>query len=185
MEIVRKLSTLDKGHFLDTIGLMKDKYDEETRWCYQKPILYMNELTYEYYLKETNYNKFITKKFKMPNDFGYGTIYGIPIMIDDSIMPDVLILREEEEQMAPNITGLRLNYTYNLNVLPIRYIVNKNAVILFWADGTKTVVKRSKDDEEDAVKGFLWAYFEKNSGMSKTKTNKYLRKVEEALIEKI
>ena len=85
-----------------------------------------------------------------------------------------------------NITiSTNLGYTYHANKLPKRYIVNKNAVILFWADGSKTVVKRSKDDEEDAVKGFLWAYFEHNSGMSKTKTNKYLRKVEEASIEKI
>lgn len=89
--------------------------------------------------------------------------------------------------MAPDMfkPNIRYWYCYNSTSIPERYIVNKNAVILFWSDGSKTVVKRSKDDEQDAVKGFLWAYFEKNSGMSKTQANKYLRKVEDTLIEKI
>ena len=58
--------------------------------------------------------------------------------------------------------------------LPKRYIINDNAIILFWEDYTKTVVKRSKEDSFDPVKGFLWAYFQKHSGLSKTKANKYL-----------
>lgn len=64
--------------------------------------------------------------------------------------------------------------------LPARYIVNDDACILFWDSKgkTKTVVKRCKDDNIDPIKAFLWAYFEKTSGMSKTKANKYLQKVE-------
>ena len=62
-----------------------------------------------------------------------------------------------------------------LQNLPTRYIINDGAVILFWNDGTKTIVKRSEDDKFDPVKGFLWAYFQKHSGLSKTKANKYLR----------
>lgn len=45
--------------------------------------------------------------------------------------------------------------------LPRKYIINDNAMILFWEDGTKTVVKCNKDDEFDAQKGYLMAYFEK------------------------
>ena len=59
--------------------------------------------------------------------------------------------------------------------LPSRYIINKNATILFWEDGSKTVVKRCEDDKYDKRLGFLIGYFQKNSGLSKTKANKFLR----------
>ena len=59
--------------------------------------------------------------------------------------------------------------------LPRRYIINKNATILFWEDGSKTVVKRCEDDKYDKRLGFLIGYFQKNSGLSKTKANKFLR----------
>lgn len=57
--------------------------------------------------------------------------------------------------------------------LPERYIVNKDAAILFYGNN-KTIVKRSKGDKIDSVKAFLWAYFLRNTGMSRTKANKYL-----------
>ena len=63
--------------------------------------------------------------------------------------------------------------------LPERHIINEGATILFWGDKDKTIVKRSEEDEFDPVKGFLWAYFQKTSGMSKTKANNYLRKIQE------
>lgn len=58
--------------------------------------------------------------------------------------------------------------------LPKKYIINKGATILFWNNGDKTVVKRGKDDEYNKVLGFLWAYFQHTSGLSKTQANKYL-----------
>lgn len=63
-------------------------------------------------------------------------------------------------------------------ILPKHYIINNGATILFWDDGTKTIVKRAEDDIFDPVKSFLWAYFQKHSGLSKTKANKYLRKLD-------
>lgn len=63
--------------------------------------------------------------------------------------------------------------------LPKRYIINKNATILFWKDGTKTIVKRSKEDEYDKILGFLWAYFQKTSGLSKSKANDYLKRLKD------
>ena len=65
------------------------------------------------------------------------------------------------------------------NNLPKRYIINKGATILFWKDGTKTIVKRCKDDEYNKRLGFLTAYFQKHCGMSKNKANKYLASLEE------
>lgn len=61
--------------------------------------------------------------------------------------------------------------------LPKRYTGNENATILFWNDDTKTVVKKNQEDAYDIAKGFLWAYFLKTSGMSRTQANKYIEKV--------
>lgn len=68
----------------------------------------------------------------------------------------------------------------DINKLPKKYIINQDACILFWDNDSKTVVKRAEDDKQDPVKGFLWAYFIKKSGMSRTKANKYLREIQEA-----
>lgn len=67
-----------------------------------------------------------------------------------------------------------LEIKYNTDPIPERYIINENATVLFWKDGTKTVVKRMKGDKHNARLAFLTAYFQKHSGMSKTKSNKYL-----------
>ena len=76
------------------------------------------------------------------------------------------------------ITGLVDEDDFNKEkingILPKKYIINDNATILFWNDGTKTIVRKSKDDEYNKKLSFLWAYFQKNSGLSKTKANKYL-----------
>ena len=42
-----------------------------------------------------------------------------------------------------------------------KYIINENATILFWNDGTKTISKRHKEDKFDKEIGFLFAYFYK------------------------
>jgi len=67
-----------------------------------------------------------------------------------------------------------LKFKYTNYELPKNYIINDGATILFWKDGTKTIVKRSKDEKFDKRLGFLTAYFQKHCGMSKTKANKYL-----------
>lgn len=54
------------------------------------------------------------------------------------------------------------------------YIINENATVIFWEDGTKTVVKKTKEDKFDKRLGLLIGYFQKNCGMSKTKANKFL-----------
>lgn len=74
-------------------------------------------------------------------------------------------------------TPITLSTEWWLPKMPKRYIVNKDAAILFWDDDTKTVVKRAKDDELDVEKAFLWAYFQKCSGLSRTKANKYLKEL--------
>ena len=44
--------------------------------------------------------------------------------------------------------------------LPERYIINNSACILFWKDGTKTVVKRCADDEFNPRLAFLTAFWQ-------------------------
>lgn len=58
--------------------------------------------------------------------------------------------------------------------LPERYIINKNATILFWKNGKKTIVKRCESDEFNPRLAFLTAFFQHYCGMSKNKANKYL-----------
>lgn len=71
--------------------------------------------------------------------------------------------------------GIDFSSGINNNVnLPERYIINKNATILFWKDKTKTIVKRCKNDEFNPRLAFLTAFFQKYCGMSKNKANKYL-----------
>lgn len=136
------------------------------------------------------------------------TVFGIDINIDDKYMDGVISVRDllHDAQAIGSIPmakckdiTIRQDRAFGFEVddiepwgwtvrggkvpnesLPARYIVNDDACILFWDSKgkTKTVVKRCKDDNIDPIKAFLWAYFEKTSGMSKTKANKYLQKVE-------
>lgn len=120
------------------------------------------------------------------------TILGLPIIRDPRVRPYHLLIKEEDNMnidgnsITLNIGGLSYGKTAKtLNKLPKRYILNQDACILFWHDDSKTVVKRSKDDKQDPVKGFLWAYFQKHSGMSRTKANDYLREIEATYKEAI
>lgn len=62
--------------------------------------------------------------------------------------------------------------------LPERYIINKDATILFWENGKKTIVKRCEEDEFNPRLAFLTAFFQHYCGMSKNKANKYLASLE-------
>lgn len=130
--------------------------------------------------KEVSENDMIIKR--NPN-----TIFGMRIQIDTTLEKDVIKLVKEDELMVRNpyienwYVKEDIKQTKNLFDVahsklekPKKYIINKGATILFWEDGTKTIVKRGENDEYDKVKGFLWAYFQKHSGLSRTKANKYL-----------
>ena len=55
-------------------------------------------------------------------------------------------------------------------------IFNKPATIVFWNDGTKTIVKTSPNDKFDKEKGILWAYFLKHESGTKTHLQKEIAK---------
>ena len=60
-----------------------------------------------------------------------------------------------------------------------KVIFNEPATIVIWEDGTRTVVKTCEGDTFDKTTGFLQAYFQKLSGMSKTQSSKFLRELVE------
>lgn len=57
-----------------------------------------------------------------------------------------------------------------------RVIFNAPATIVFWTDGTKTVVKCHDDDKYDKEKGLAMAYMKKFYDDSSSKLNKVLRR---------
>lgn len=61
---------------------------------------------------------------------------------------------------------------YRINLFPTKIIYNPPATIVFWTDGTKTVVKCSMDDEYNEYYGFLCALGKKMFG-----TNSRLKKL--------
>lgn len=64
------------------------------------------------------------------------------------------------------------------NELPKKAYFNKKkkTTVLLWEDNSKTIVK-THDEKYDRRTGFLIAYFQKNCGLSKNKSNKYLEKI--------
>lgn len=109
-------------------------------------------------------------------------ILGRTIICDDPFRPWV---ETEEEKLRRKILYLetKVQELERKEVkLPKRYIINKDATILMWQDGTKTIVRRCADDEFNPRLAFLTAFFQHHCGMSKNKANKYLAnlQVEEA-----
>ena len=54
--------------------------------------------------------------------------------------------------------------THRERSLVQRVVYNDPATIIFWKDGTKTVVKKQEGDVYDAEKGFMAAYLKKMLG---------------------
>lgn len=78
-------------------------------------------------------------------------------------------LKEVLGYYNPTITNIRLTPEHLIStikkevkvLLPKKYIINKNACILFWENGEKTIVKRCEEDEFNPRLAFLTAFFQK------------------------
>lgn len=68
-------------------------------------------------------------------------------------------------------------------ILPKDYYIDQNVTSIRWKDGTRTVVKRLPEDQFNPRLGFLTAFFQKYSGLSKNKANKYLADLEVRILE--
>lgn len=87
------------------------------------------------------------------------------------------VSKEKEEKIGYIIINYKdlKNETIKLFKEIKRIIVNGEATIVFWNDGDKTIVKRGKDQKENKELAILYAYFQKHSGLSKTKANKTIQ----------
>ena len=109
---------------------------------------------------------------------GINMIDNIRVLLDKNLK-GLEIRIETTCGYPPTWTWKFADYEVCENKLPERYIINKKATILFWKDGTKTIVKKSKDDKYDKEKAFLIAYFHKHCGTSRNQANKYLKELKE------
>lgn len=62
-------------------------------------------------------------------------------------------------------------------VKPKKVIFNNPATIVIWEDNTKTIVKCNKNDKFKKKAGYLMAYFQKTSGMTKHQCSKFLKEL--------
>ncbi len=58
-----------------------------------------------------------------------------------------------------------------------RIVRNKETTIIFWNDDTKTIVKLGENQVDSPEMAILWAFFEKNSGLTKTQAHKTMTKL--------
>lgn len=166
-----------ENHLIENIDELKREWCRiygDTRYCK----LCMNNMTYQE-LKRVIYDNILTPQFNTYTG-EYGNVLGLDIDIDNTLEPFTFMIKEDKQMdfnniNIPNFLGGYGFTPRNKKNLPKKYIINKGATVLFWEDGTKTVVKRAKDDEYNKIVGFLWAYFQKTSGLSRTKANEYLR----------
>ncbi len=75
--------------------------------------------------------------------------------------------KEKKKESEDTMKGKRIE----------KVIISDPATIIFWGNGSKTLVKCTPGETFDPEKGFLMAFFQSYSGMTKTQTAKYLRKI--------
>jgi len=77
---------------------------------------------------------------------------------------------ETEVKMPARAVLETLKTTAVVSIDPITTVI--------WSDNTVTTVKPTEGDTFDAERGYLQAYFEKNSGLSRTQCNKFLKQLQ-------
>ena len=95
-------------------------------------------------------------------------------------MEDSYLDKNENPFSAKGIFDTVNNFalrTLNYN-LPRKVVFNdkKKATTILYGDEA-TVVKACKGDKYDREKGFLMAFFQKQTGLSKTQAKKYLKEI--------
>lgn len=74
----------------------------------------------------------------------------------------------------PFIGTFRYDIPKTISLLPDEVFFQDDKETVVLKKGNKVHVVSNHDDEYDRVYGFLLAFFQMNSGLSKTKANKYL-----------
>lgn len=101
--------------------------------------------------------------------------FGLDLAVDDVKIADCSLFRPQEI----TIKAYKIKTNASVNPFGIdRVIFNGPATIVFWTDGTKTVVKCAEGETYDKKTSILWAYAKKICGTS-SRMNKVLDKLVE------
>lgn len=180
-------------------------FNEEIQWCINKADAYAYQ-AYNTYLKKpyTLPNRYIRTEIKSIHITNYA-LHEISIevlvrdrdikswkSVDTSIYLTFMLLKEickakiEGDEVCDILiqTSDEISRNYTLNELPrIKQILYKNpATIIYWSDGSKTVVKCQREDAYDPEKGLAMAILKKmngNTGHYYKEFKKWLPKEEE------
>ena len=108
------------------------------------------------------------------------SINGIDVSFTDNLINDPLSCRIELVYKKPILHHIYANNYLNFpsnNIPEVKKVIfNDPATIVYWKDGTKTVVKCQKGDYFDPEKGFAMAFLKKCWG-NKGNFNDKLRKI--------
>ena len=133
----------------------------------------------DYSGEPSDYTSYFRREYmKKNNDALDAVTYSTPDIV--GMTAENLSRLWEESLFKENIRGI-----YDTKDLPIAelnlpdrvfYNEKKGATTLLYGDNA-TVVKTTKGDKYDREKGFLLAFFQKHSGLTKTQANKYLKDI--------
>ena len=175
---ILKLTERDYKHIREFLIPIIDSYENT-----EDLTIIMNNNTkdkIEYILEAPIFNYLFGVKVEIVNIKNDVVLLNYNDSVNKYVKKDIINTR----YLMNSLYGWYGGFTKENPTLPDRYIVNKNAAILFYGNN-KTIVKRAKGDKIDPVKAFLWAYFLRNTGMTRTKANKYLHKVWNSFLEKV
>lgn len=88
---------------------------------------------------------------------------GLDYRIDEFMMDDNIKLVFDLEHNVPKLSPLNISVQLSTPKIK-RVIFNNPATIVYWGDGTKTVVKCQLEDDFDEEKGLAMAFFKKCNG---------------------
>ena len=127
-----------------------------------------------------NKNSFYLIKDYILCEKGKEKIYGINISFTDDLVNEPLIYEIGLVYKKPILHHIYANNYLNFlsnNIPEVKKVIfNDPATIVYWKDGTKTVVKCQKGDYFDPEKGFAMAFLKKCWG-NKGNFNDKLRKI--------
>ena len=108
------------------------------------------------------------------------SINGIDVLFTDDLIDEPLLYRIDLVYKKPILHHFYANNYLNFpldNIPEVKKVIfNDPATIVYWKDGTKTIVKCQKGDYFDLEKGFAMAFLKKSLG-NKGNFNNKLRKI--------
>ena len=112
------------------------------------------------------------------------TINGIDVSFTDDLMDEPRLYRIELVYKKPIIHHIYANNYLNFpldNIPEVKKVIfNDPATIVYWKDGTKTVVKCQNCDDFDPEKGFAMAFLKKCWGNKGNFNDKLIKIMKEA-----